>query len=149
MNLLTIFTDGKFVFLLRRHRLWTLPDTAFLWPIEKKKGSTKETAIKLLKIASVGTIDIDRLDHWHPTVQKMHQVFGLTESYRCVVIYCEPEVFQYVCQTSKNVYQLMHKYTETIFECSIMPIEDILDSKICSLETVHCVRAFLDTNKCL
>jgi hypothetical protein len=148
-QVMVVFTDGLSVFLVRRHRLWTIPDTAFLWPLEKKKGSFKDTGIHLLKIASVGTIDITKLEQWKPVVSQLHQVFGLSENYRCVVIQTCPEVFQYVCQTTKNVYKYMHKYTETIFEPNTMSITEILDSKNCSLESIHCIRAFLDTNKCI
>jgi hypothetical protein len=147
MNAFVLVTDGQQVLLFRKDSNWSLPDTQEHWPLEWQRKSLKSTIRRLLLFCTYGIIDIDAL--WKPKTQTIHHVFGLPKEYKCYVIQIDKEIFQYLLVSMKHTLQHIqniYKQDPKLF-FTVMSSEDIQNSKQCSLQTIHCVRAFLDINK--
>lgn len=149
MNAFVMLTDGQHILVFRRQTSenWTLPDTAEHWPLEWQRRSLRSCIRRLIMYCTNGVIDIEAL--WKPKIQMIHSVFGLEKDYKCYTIRIDPDIFQYLSVTLKhtqNQIQHIYKQDPKLYFNIMTPLE-IQNSKQCSLQTIHCVRAFLDINK--
>lgn len=149
MNVLVLFTDGVRVLLVRTpaDKNWTIPDTARHFPLEWKRRDAKTVATKLLQVATAGVVNLDALAKaGGPVDVAFHAVFGLDKGYRCCVARVTPDAFTFSCDTFEAV--LWHARHVSKLDMRlivhIMTAADILVSRTVAIETIHCVRAFVD-----
>ena len=137
MHVVALFTDGTSVLVIKDKQI-LLPNTMRHWPLEWKKRTAKSTSEKLLKHVSFGVIQ-----GTEGTSETIHKVFGV-ENTACVITRVDPILYNNLLEILQRV--LFHAFFRAKCDCYRMEsiaIQDLLHSKVASVETLHCIRELL------
>ena len=141
MHVISVFTDTENVLVVKQKNHIIFPNTMHHWPLEWKKRTSKAVSEKLLRFVSFGV-----LEGSEGTSETIHKVFGLHDNTVVVLTKVSKESYLSMLQTLRRV--MYHAFHRAKCECFILDsisIEDLLQSKSASVETLHCIRELYDS----
>lgn len=144
MHVILLITDGTSVLIIKENnRQIQLPNTLKYWPIEWQKRTHKQVAQKLARHITFGVLSGKECE---PLA--LEKVFGLEEKCTCMIFRMSFTAYQQLLEILDRV--LYHAHYIAKCECPSvvsMTIENILASKTCTVETIHCVRAYFESQQ--
>jgi len=141
MHVVCVFTDDTNVLIVKQNNQIIFPNTVQHWPLEWKRRTCKSTAEKLLRFISFGV-----LEGSEGTSQTFYKLFGLHENTAVVQTKVSSEVYTNLVNILHRVmYHAFHRAKCDFVHVDSIAIQDLLNSKSASVETLHCIRALYDS----